>query len=208
MSVKHVKKSATSKTVRASKRKAAKKVIKKAFTIPKDPKTRKEKAISKIIEKQGNVSAALKEAGYSESYSHNPQEFKQTKTFKTMAEALLDAIPRNEITRMHKNLLNAEQLRPINFDHKLTDDEVKESFAEQGYKVMNIKRFMTNATAFVFVPENDVRKGAMDMLYKVLGDYAAEKLEVTDPLRVMSDEELMQKKKDLIAKLKKKPIAK
>ncbi len=175
--------------------------------VPLYPKTRKQKAAKKILENAGNVSAALREAGYSEAYAKNPQDFKKTKAYKSMAEALLDAIPREEITRMHKDLLKAEQLRPINFNYKLKDDEVVESFAEKGYRVMNIKRFMTTATAFVFVPENDVRKGAMDMLYKVLGDYAAEKLEVTDPLRIMSDEELMERKKALVAKLKKKPIA-
>lgn len=171
------------------------------------PKTRAEKALIKILENAGNVSAALREAGYKEGYAKNPQDFKKTKAYKTMAEALLHTLPRYEIAKRHVALLNAEQLRPINFDFKMKDAEVIKAFTEKGYRVMNIKRSMNTATAFVFVPENDIRKGALDLIYKVLGDYAAEKLEVLDPLRMMSDEELMRRKKDLIAKLRKKSIS-
>ncbi len=178
----------------------------RASTLPKNPIKRAEKAIKKIIENHGNISAALRDAGYSDKYAHNPQQFKKTKAYKTIAEALLNTIPRHEIAKRHIDLLNAEQLRPINFNHELEDDKVVEAFTKKGYEVISIKRSANTATAFVFVPENDIRKGALNLLYKVLGDYAAEKLEITDPLRTLSDDELMQRKKELIAKLRKKRV--
>ena len=65
--------------------------------------TRKGKTLKKIVENHGNVSKAMRESGYSESYSKNPHEFKKTKAFQRMLD---EVIPETEVLKAHKKLLH------------------------------------------------------------------------------------------------------
>ena len=57
--------------------------------------------------------------------------------------------------------------------------------------------------AFYSIADTQALKGGLEMIYKIRGDYAAEKHIIEDELGKLSDEELRERKKALIAKLKK-----
>jgi hypothetical protein len=48
-----------------------------------------------------------------------------------------------------------------------------------------------------YAPDNKARKDAIDMAYKLRGEFAPEKFEVTDPIRQLSDSELVEEVRDL-----------
>ena len=52
-------------------------------------KNRREIAMEKIVENRGNVSKSMREAGYSDAYASNPDQFTNTKGFKELADAYL-----------------------------------------------------------------------------------------------------------------------
>jgi hypothetical protein len=72
---------------------------------PKAPTNiRRRKLAEKLLENGGtSVSAAMREAGYSEAYSKNPQHITSTKSFREWVEYYL---PDSLITEKHNALLN------------------------------------------------------------------------------------------------------
>lgn len=127
-------------------------------------KTRREKAVKKIVENRGNVSKSMREAGYSEAYASNPQQFVATKS---LQELLEEKFPPEKLAKIYTKLLNK-----------------KETATFQGgiYKGTQ--------------PHSDVAR-TLDMINKLQGNYAPEKVQVLDKFDTMSDEELAMRKKEL-----------
>lgn len=155
----------------------------------KKPIDRRTLAYQKILENRGkSVSKALKEAGYSDAYSKNPDQFKKTKKWKDLMEQHLSD---DTVAETHGKLLKAHYLDHLVFPLFLEDDEIILLLDEVGCLVRKIKRGDTQVHVWFWSPDNRARKDAVDMAYKLKGKYAPEKLELKKrPLEHLSNEEL------------------
>lgn len=100
----------------------------------KSPSIRQKIVAQKIMENHGNVSKAMKEAGYSEAYSSNPQELKATKTW----EMLLDEyLPDELLTKVAVEGLFAKRIQtsPTEGDREVEDYAVRQRYLETSLKM-------------------------------------------------------------------------
>lgn len=155
------------------------------------PKERAERAIKKMVElskkKGGKISKRkiMIEAGFSEKYADQPSKFFKTKTAQQLREKYL---PVEKIYKLHEDLLDACYLShyifPTKKGRKLSDKEIKDIIEGMpGCKLTYIKRDedYIGDVAYFTAPDNMSRDKALDKAYKIYGNYAPEKVEITDP---------------------------
>lgn len=171
--------------------------------MPLSPFEKKIKAMNRMLENGGNMSDALRAAGYSENYAHSGR-FAKTKTYKTYKELLNQYIPDTMIAEKHAEMMNATKLEHGVFPMLMDDTLIFELLMQTGCLVTKIVEIMGQKHVWYRAPDQQARKNAMDMAYKCKDHYAAEKFEDVTPLRKLSNEELAQKRKELIKMLLKK----
>lgn len=101
---------------------------------------------------------------------------------KTIAEQLSDDI----LIKAHKELLQQTRADYFVFPKSMMDDEIMGHVEGAGFKVITIRLSDKGKMAFYSVADAMAKKGALEMAYKIRGDYAPEKKELTgangDPL--------------------------
>lgn len=165
-------------------------VVKKQDTAKKKgrtPSARKKKALKLLAENGGNVSKAMRDAGYSPSYVANPQKFSRSASTQ---EILDELIPRAMVIEAHVNLLRASKIEYMMFPAGTEEEDIEELLAAANCTVKKIRSTKVMVHVWFFAADNKARKDAIDMAYKLRGEFAPEKYEVTDPLRNLSDAEL------------------
>jgi len=133
------------KTERKTKPKAALKEEKKK----KRGSLRQRIAIIKLVENGGNVSKAMREAGYSKKTAINPKKLTESKAYQ---EILGNYLPDELLAQKHLELLNKEE---VILKNNVTTGKIEAIYTG---------RVDTNAV-----------KSALDMAYKLKGKYAPEK---------------------------------
>ena len=151
------------------------------------PSIKQKRAIENAVENRGNISKAMRDAGYPASTAKNPKNLTESRAWKEIME---DALPDKDIAAHHKALLNAKSLDHMVFplegsdkqtkdlgkqQAKLTDVDIIDMLAEEG---CNVKRIIHGEQArhvYFWSNDNNSRKAAIDMAYKLKGNYAAEK---------------------------------
>lgn len=83
---------------------------------------RQKKVITEMLENGRSVSAAMKEAGYSEAYSKHPEKLRRTKNFQDLLE---EHLPDDLLVERHRDLVNSK------------DDNIGLRAVEAGYKIKN-----------------------------------------------------------------------
>lgn len=186
-------------------KKTRKKKITKPISLKKKTTTdRRALAYKKIVENRGktkSVGKVLKDAGYSDSYAKNPQQFLKTKKWTELQEHFISDF---DLARVHGELLRANSIDHAVFPLGLKDEDIMELLDSVNCVV---KRFMhgdTQTHVWFWSPDNRARKDALDMAYKCKGKYAAVKIEDTNPLAKLSNAELAEKRKILLKFLLKK----
>jgi ATP:corrinoid adenosyltransferase len=114
---------------------------------------KQKKAIDNLVESGGSVSGAMRDAGYSDKTAKTPKKLTESKAFKELYDKY---IPDELLLEKHKALLNKEEVVTKN---NVTTGEVD---------VIPTGQIDTQAV-----------KAGLDMAYKVKGNYAAEKKEIT-----------------------------
>lgn len=153
-------------------------------------KTRREKVIEHLAGNGGNMADAMRKAGYSEEYANNPQKMKRTKTFQELLDQYL---PEKKVVQAHRDLLQAAKIDHATFPLSMSDAEIKEVI--ESIKGCQIKKFKHGETAthvWYWVADNKARQSAIEMVYKLRGNFAPEKVIQVDPVKDMSDEELTE----------------
>jgi hypothetical protein len=151
----------------------------------------------KMLENAGKKSAGdtLRELGFKEGSANNPQRVTGTKSFR---EALEELIPQSEIARHHNLLLNGKRLESVRIDDEDYDEvELKEMLNDAGCTFRSIQIGEKGRWMYYFAPDNQAKKSALDMLYKLKGEYEPEKHEHLFPERNLSDAELSNEIKNL-----------
>ena len=137
------------------------------------PTIKQVKAFKEVMGvKGGNISKAMSKAGYTKEVSKRTDKLTKTKGWNYLINKYL---PEKDLTKAHRELMDAKRIEKTPFYYKLKDKEVQEIIEGEGFKFIGTKRFMTTAIVFFSVPDTFAKKNALDMAYKLRGLYAPEK---------------------------------
>lgn len=159
----------------------------------------------KTLEKLGEgmaLSKAMREAGYSPSYSKNPQDLKSKKSFQEIFD---NRITDELITKATKQLVNYKQSVKYEFPSSYTEDEVHKAMKKHGFrKSQYFHKKVTETKVYKGVvvqveywavhgskPSGVVIPKGIDIAMKGKGYYAPDKIAFTDTEgRSLEDDDL------------------
>lgn len=148
----------------------------------KKPTIKQQKAMEEVVGNGGNVTAAMREAGYSEATINTPQKLTESKAW---AEYMEEHLSDETLAQKHNELLNSSRLDHMTFpplskkkknqSKNLTDEEIIEFLAEVNCTVRKIMHGELVRHVYFWSADNRARKDALDMAYKLKGNYVPEK---------------------------------
>lgn len=122
---------------------------------------------------QLSVGQAIQAAGLPPTLAGQPARITSTPEWN---ELLDEYLPRTELLDVHKGLLRASRIESIEFPlGHITDEEIRATIAQTGCTVRKIITGEKLYTVYFFAPDNRARKDALEMAYKLRGDFAADK---------------------------------
>ena len=135
------------------------------------PTLKQREAFVNTVENGGNMSQAMKDAGYSDAMAKNPQKLTRTKVWKQLRD---EYFPEELLADVHKRGLNAKK-------SVLKWGEVEEIQEDGSVKIVN-KRVL------VEVDDLAIQHRYLDTAYKVRGMYPKEpKVEINTPSFSLAD---------------------
>lgn len=123
-------------------------------------------AIRIMGENGGVVSAAMREAGFSEEYSRQPQKFVATKTFQQLADIMLPDI---KVLARHTELLEAHKLETTMFPLLLSEEEIGNLLKQVNCTLHAVYQTTAGQSVYFWAPDYRARKDAIDLAYKLKG---------------------------------------
>lgn len=134
------------------------------------PTERQKRAFKNLTEKACSKREAMKDAGYGENVQNKPKTITETKGWKQLLEKYL---PDDDLAAKHKELLNAKEIKVINFNMGVEDDLIRENMEETGHKVVKIAVSPSTGKklCFYFCDNTVARDKALDKAYKMKGFY-------------------------------------
>jgi hypothetical protein len=144
----------------------------------------------------------MRQAGYSVSYSRHPGVRKGKKNFRELLEAFF---PDGEVLSTHIALKDSRRVDHMTFPTSMEDSDIEKLLSDTNCFLRKIVHGEQAKHAYFWAPDNKARKEALDMIYKLKGHYAPEKIEdVTDIYKNLTTEELLKRKQEALAFYKKK----
>lgn len=181
---------------------APKKKVEKKEKKKKEPSARAKAVLKDLSENIGKpVSKAMRDAGYSETYSAQPHLFKAGVGVRN---EFADFFPKEFIFGQLKRLHNAHTIKDMVFPVGVPDEVIIELLEGLNLTVKKIAEVRGLKYAWFYMPDNRALKDALDMSFKIMGEYTGEKNNPSNPLRELSDEELMQEITSALKTFKKK----
>jgi hypothetical protein len=127
------------------------------------------KAMKIALENGGNVSGAMREAGYSPAVAKNPHKLKESPGWQElMKKAGLDD---NSLLKNHKELMDQKKMEYFVFPTAMKDDEIKSHVEAAGLKVVVIRKAQIGKMAFYSIPDAHAKKSALEMAYRLRGAF-------------------------------------
>lgn len=179
----------TEKSARATEKtdiaKNGKKETKKPKKTPSERQKRAVKILAeKMVENGGKLSKGeiLKEAGYSDAIAKNPAKiFESASMKKAIKSAGLDL---KSLKMKHKQLLNMGRLQNISASIHIPHDQFVNMVLE-GIPWSRFMHYFDNALNasreyFFIIPDTVTQTKALEMQYKILGEFAPEKHRIVD----------------------------
>ncbi len=146
--------------------------------VNKKPQPRHKLLFKKISENLGKgdnegvaIGKAMRELGFSQSYSESPQQLLKTKSWITLMN---EHLPDSLLAEKHRVLLDSRQVSRFIFSPKLDDDEITDIVNQAGFKVIVIRKSPMGKMAFYSVPNVRGIERGLDMGYKLKNRYAPE----------------------------------
>ena len=131
-------------------------------------------------------SQILQEAGYSANVANKmPADVVESDTFK---ELMAKHLPESLLTRKHEALFHQKQLNYFTFPKDMSDDEIISHVEANGLQVIVVRESDKGKLAFYSIDDVNAIKSALDMGYKLRGNYAPEKQVVLNAY-MLPDEE-------------------
>lgn len=153
----------------------------------------KQKKVLALMDKGMSRRKAMREAGYSKSYSDS-SNVADSRTWKEIVE---EEFPDAEVVKVHKERLYSKEIRQMPFFHKLSDAAIKEIIEAQGFKFFSTKRFMHQAYVYFTVPDSMSILKALDFIYKIKNRYGD--TTVIHKFSELSDEDLERETAEILA---------
>lgn len=164
------------------------------------PTVKQRRAIEIVSENVGiSMSAAMRLAGYSESSARQPQ-----RVLRSLRPGL--SVPSDMASVLVQRLgelAEAESIHRLAF-WGLSEAEIGAIVSLDGQaRLLAIEGSGTRRTAILALPDNRMRAWALQQVFRLLGlyDHRPEAQREIDPYGGMTDEELAQRKAELVAKL-------
>lgn len=139
-----------------------------------------------MVENGGNVSKAMREAGYKSTTATTPKKLTTSKAFKKLGDYFDDEF----LQEQHKKLFVQKRVDYFVFPKKMSDEEIVEHVAASGITVITVRESDRGKMAFYSLPDAIAIKGGLEMAHKIKGSYAAEKTEVKVETKV--DENILE----------------
>lgn len=144
-----------------------------------NPTASQKAAFDELVESGGkSVSKAMRNAklkngknAYSPKTAKNPKKLTESRGWDILMETYL---PEEDLAKAHKELLNAGFIERIGFEKDISDEDIMSVFEEaKGCKVLYIRKYEnSDKTAYVQMVDNNARKNALEMAYKLKGIFA------------------------------------
>lgn len=155
----------------------------------------KQKLVAKnIVANRGNLKQGMIDAGYSESYARNSQQFKWSKSWEELMDEYL---PNEMVTSKHHELINAKKIATLDFPANIKDSEIISILKTVNGLVISINRTRTTTSVWYSVTDNLALRTALDMAYRLKGRYVAT---LQDP--PIDEGELEEQLREVRAKIK------
>lgn len=166
---------------------------------------RQRKAIKILSEKGGSMGSAMRKAGYSDISALTPARLTKSKGYVRILEKA--GMTDDFLAKEHMQLMQSSRIEHQSFPaisrtitvkenengrklkkpykehvYRHVPDEVIKAQIEAvpGHKLMYIQKGTSEKVAYINVPENIVRKGAIEMSYKVKSHFAPDKLDIIE----------------------------
>lgn len=136
---------------------------------------RQRKAIKIALENGGNVSKAMREAGYSKAMAKNPQKIKKSKTWQQLMDKFL---PEQTVAEVHAQLLRSTRIEHAVFPVSMKDEEIIDLLATVNCTAKKFMHSEMQTHCWFWAPDNLARKAGVEMAHKLRGNFAPEKHEV------------------------------
>ncbi len=131
------------------------------------PTERQQRAVQVFVENGGkSVSAAMREAGYSDASAKNPDKLTKSKAWKDLLDK---ALPDNKLLQVHKKLLNAQRLDHMVFPLGIEQADIKKLLSSVGCTPKKIKTGQQAIHVWLWAPDFKARKDAVELGYKIKG---------------------------------------
>ena len=149
-----------------------------------NPTIRQKRAIEILVGNGGNVTKAMREAGYSENTLNTPQKLTESLGYKSIA----DQIPDSLLVKKHNDLLKQKQLSYFVFSKSLSDEEIVEHMKANNLDTIVIRESDKGKLAFYSIDDAQAISKGLDMAYKLKGSFA----ELKTTIKIESSEEEKQ----------------
>lgn len=150
------------------------------------PTLKQKLAVKELGVNGGNISQAMKVAGYSDSVSKRTDKLTNTEGWKELMDRYIGD---DVLAKAHKQLLEHKQLAYFTFPKSMDDTEITEHVESVGVKVIVIRPSDKGKLAFYYTEDANAKKTGIDMAYKLKGKYAPEKV-VSLNVDIETDENL------------------
>ena len=167
----------------------------------KRPTIRQQKTL-RNLDKGMSMGEAMRRSGYKENYARNPNQLRDKESFQAM---LKKYFPPELVAQKHQELLNSAKVETFTFPESVKKEDIEEIMLlvskkyvikletvsktdSRGVPVDVARRWVVKAV----IPNGQDLKAALDMVYKLSGDYSPEKIDLGGPLAEASDEELWE----------------
>ena len=133
--------------------------------------------ITEIIRAEGKLKPIsfgeiLRDAGYSDNYSKQPNTLMKSKSFQ---ELLNHYLPDNDILEAHKGILSASKLEHYVFPAKESNKEIKETVESvANCKLQRISKIGDYKHAYYWIPDSQSQMKAISEAYKIKNKYSPE----------------------------------
>lgn len=148
---------------------------------------KQKRALEISLENGGNMSKAMREAGYSPATAKNPDKLTKSGGFLKLME---EALPDNSLVDKHKKLLNTTKIEHMVFPREgidpddmnlvgqenakqitdiLTDQDIIDMLAEVNCKVKRIMHGETARHVWYWVGDATAQQKALELAYKLKG---------------------------------------
>ncbi len=129
------------------------------------------KRISENLGKGMSLGEAMRDVGYSESYSKSPNQIKDTRSWDTL---LKEELPDNVLIERLGVLLKAKQVEKFIFPSRMKDEEIIESVKDAGFKVITIRPSPIGKMAFYSIENTKAIDNGLTHAFKLKGKYEPE----------------------------------